>query len=129
MKPSYALGTLCVGSRNFQHFFLPAPRCSLHGGLPHARPLVHAPQLTFAHPTCAVGGHLELPLPRAPPPHSPLRTPARHTHAQWVDIWNCLYRERIIFLSKPVDDELGNQVSEVSPTRKKSRLTLEQCCG
>ena len=29
---------------------------------------------------------------------------------QWVDIWNCLYRERIMFLSKPVDDELGNQV-------------------
>ncbi len=29
---------------------------------------------------------------------------------QWVDIWNCLYRERIIFLSKPVDEELGNQV-------------------
>jgi hypothetical protein len=29
MKPSYALGTLSVGSRNFQHFFLPAPCCSL----------------------------------------------------------------------------------------------------
>lgn len=29
---------------------------------------------------------------------------------QWVDIWNCLYRERIIFLSKAVDEELGNQV-------------------
>lgn len=28
----------------------------------------------------------------------------------WVDIWNCLYRERIIFLSKAVDDELGNQL-------------------
>ena len=31
---------------------------------------------------------------------------------QWVDIWNCLYRERIIFLSKPVDEELGNQVRQ-----------------
>eukprot|EP00193_Tetraselmis_chui_P002850 CAMPEP_0177769586 /NCGR_PEP_ID=MMETSP0491_2-20121128/10410_1 /TAXON_ID=63592 /ORGANISM="Tetraselmis chuii, Strain PLY429" /LENGTH=270 /DNA_ID=CAMNT_0019286623 /DNA_START=128 /DNA_END=940 /DNA_ORIENTATION=+ len=29
---------------------------------------------------------------------------------QWVDIWNCLYRERIIFLTKPLDEELGNQL-------------------
>ncbi|KAK9844699.1 hypothetical protein WJX74_005670 [Apatococcus lobatus] len=29
---------------------------------------------------------------------------------QWIDIWNCLYRERIIFLSKAVDEELGNQL-------------------
>lgn len=27
-----------------------------------------------------------------------------------MDIWNCLYRERIIFLSKAVDEELGNQL-------------------
>lgn len=27
-----------------------------------------------------------------------------------MDLWNCLYRERIIFLSKPVDEELGNQL-------------------
>ncbi len=41
-------------------------------------------------------------------PRVPCRTPKEGTW-QWVDIWNCLYRERIIFLSKPVDDELGNQ--------------------
>lgn len=41
-------------------------------------------------------------------PRVPYRTPKEGTW-QWVDIWNCLYRERIIFLSKPVDDELGNQ--------------------
>jgi len=28
----------------------------------------------------------------------------------WVDLWNCLYRDRIVFLSKAVDDELGNQL-------------------
>lgn len=42
-------------------------------------------------------------------PRVPYRTP-KEGRWQWVDIWNCLYRERIIFLSKPVDDELGNQV-------------------
>ena len=42
-------------------------------------------------------------------PRVPYRTP-REGGWQWVDIWNCLYRERIIFLSKAVDDELGNQL-------------------
>ncbi|KAG7671584.1 putative ATP-dependent Clp protease proteolytic subunit-related protein 2, chloroplastic [Nannochloris sp. 'desiccata'] len=42
-------------------------------------------------------------------PRVPYRTPKEGTW-QWVDIWNCLYRERIIFLSKPVDEELGNQL-------------------
>ena len=42
-------------------------------------------------------------------PRVPYRTP-REGGWQWVDIWNCLYRERIIFLSKPVDEELGNQL-------------------
>ena len=42
-------------------------------------------------------------------PRVPYRTPKEGSW-QWVDIWNCLYRERIIFLSKPVDEELGNQV-------------------
>jgi ATP-dependent Clp protease protease subunit len=40
------------------------------------------------------------------------RVPYRVGNGQsvWVDIWNCLYRERIVFLSKPIDDELGNQL-------------------
>jgi hypothetical protein len=42
-------------------------------------------------------------------PRVPYRTP-REGGWQWVDIWNCLYRERIIFLSKAVDEELGNQL-------------------
>ena len=42
-------------------------------------------------------------------PRVPYRTP-KEGGWQWVDIWNCLYRDRIIFLSKPVDEELGNQV-------------------
>jgi ATP-dependent Clp protease protease subunit len=42
-------------------------------------------------------------------PRVPYRSRAEGSW-QWVDIWNCLYRERIIFLSKAVDDELGNQL-------------------
>jgi Clp protease len=42
-------------------------------------------------------------------PRVPYRNP-KHNMWQWVDIWNCLYRERICFLSKAVDDELGNQL-------------------
>lgn len=41
------------------------------------------------------------------------RVPYRSREAggwQWVDIWNCLYRERIIFLGQAVDEELGNQL-------------------
>lgn len=40
-------------------------------------------------------------------PRVPYRLP-RTNYWAWVDIWNCLYRERIVFLSKAVDDELGN---------------------
>lgn len=29
---------------------------------------------------------------------------------QWIDIWNCLYRDRIIFLYQAIDEELGNQL-------------------
>ncbi|KAL6766793.1 CLPR2A [Auxenochlorella protothecoides x Auxenochlorella symbiontica] len=42
-------------------------------------------------------------------PRVPYRVPKQNQWL-WVDIWNCLYRERIIFLSKAVDDELGNQL-------------------
>lgn len=28
----------------------------------------------------------------------------------WVDIYNRLYRERIIFLGQEIDDELANQI-------------------
>ncbi|KAK2079007.1 hypothetical protein QBZ16_002697 [Prototheca wickerhamii] len=28
----------------------------------------------------------------------------------WVDLWNCMYRDRIVFLYKPLDDQLANQL-------------------
>lgn len=42
-------------------------------------------------------------------PRVPYRTP-KEGGWQWVDIWNCLYRERIIFLGKAIDEETGNQL-------------------
>jgi ATP-dependent Clp endopeptidase proteolytic subunit ClpP len=30
--------------------------------------------------------------------------------ADWVDIYNRLYRERIIFLAQEIDDEIANQI-------------------
>ena len=49
-------------------------------------------------------------LVRPPDPSCPCHCVPQEGMWQWVDIWNCLNRERIIFLSKPVDEELGNQV-------------------
>ena len=34
----------------------------------------------------------------------------REGYWQWVDLWNCLYRDRIIFLYQAIDEELGNQL-------------------
>lgn len=44
-------------------------------------------------------------------PKSP--TDAREPYTQWIDIYNRLYRERIIFLGKEVDDEIANQIVAV----------------
>ncbi|XP_024545015.1 ATP-dependent Clp protease proteolytic subunit-related protein 2, chloroplastic isoform X2 [Selaginella moellendorffii] len=42
-------------------------------------------------------------------PKVPYRTPGEGTW-QFVDIWNVLYRERIIFIGQHIDEEFGNQV-------------------
>nr|WP_210404370.1 ATP-dependent Clp protease proteolytic subunit [Chroococcidiopsis sp. TS-821] len=34
-------------------------------------------------------------------------------YTQWIDIYNRLYRERIIFLGREVDDEIANQIIAV----------------
>lgn len=41
-------------------------------------------------------------------PRVPYRGPDKRWH--WVDIWNCLYRERIVFLNDAVGQQLGNQL-------------------
>uniref|UniRef100_A0A8R7R6T7 ATP-dependent Clp protease proteolytic subunit n=1 Tax=Triticum urartu TaxID=4572 RepID=A0A8R7R6T7_TRIUA len=42
-------------------------------------------------------------------PRVPYRTPGEGTW-QWLDIWNALYRERIIFIGDTIDEEFSNQV-------------------
>ncbi len=42
-------------------------------------------------------------------PRVPYRTPAENSW-QWVDIWNCLYRERIIFVSAAITEDTANQL-------------------
>lgn len=45
-------------------------------------------------------------------PKVPYRMPGE-PYTQWIDIYNCLYRERIIFLGKDIDDEIANQIIAV----------------
>ena len=45
-------------------------------------------------------------------PKVPYRMPGEQ-YTQWIDIYNRLYRERIIFLGKDVDDEIANQIIAV----------------
>jgi ATP-dependent Clp protease protease subunit len=42
-------------------------------------------------------------------PKVPYRMPGDDS-AQWVDLYNRLYRERILFLCQNLDDELANQL-------------------
>ena len=42
-------------------------------------------------------------------PRVPYKTPNENSW-QWVDIWNCLYRERIVWIGPSIDEELGNQL-------------------
>ncbi len=45
-------------------------------------------------------------------PQVPYRMPGGQ-NTQWIDIYNRLYRERIIFLGRDVDDEIANQIIAV----------------
>jgi ATP-dependent Clp protease, protease subunit len=45
-------------------------------------------------------------------PKVPYKMPG-DPYTQWIDIYNRLYRERIIFLGKEVDDEIANQIVAV----------------
>lgn len=42
-------------------------------------------------------------------PRVPYRTPGEGSW-QWVDIWNALYRERIIYIAQYIDEEFSNQI-------------------
>ncbi|XAR66126.1 Endopeptidase Clp [Bertholletia excelsa] len=42
-------------------------------------------------------------------PRVPYRAPGEGTW-QWVDLWNALYRERVIFIGQHIDEEFSNQI-------------------
>uniref|UniRef100_A0A803PJZ3 ATP-dependent Clp protease proteolytic subunit n=1 Tax=Cannabis sativa TaxID=3483 RepID=A0A803PJZ3_CANSA len=55
-------------------------------------------------PTRAQIGMMPIGTPRVP-----YRTPGEGTW-QWVDLWNALYRERVIFIGQNIDEEFSNQI-------------------
>ncbi|RZC70137.1 hypothetical protein C5167_033294 [Papaver somniferum] len=59
---------------------------------------------TRGKPTRARIGMMPIGTPRVP-----YRTPGEGTW-QWVDLWNALYRERVIFIGQEIDEELSNQI-------------------
>jgi ATP-dependent Clp protease protease subunit len=42
-------------------------------------------------------------------PRVAYRTPGEGTY-QWIDLWNALYRERVIFIGQQIDEEFSNQI-------------------
>ena len=56
------------------------------------------------------------------------RVPGAPT-ADWVDIYNRLYRERIIFLGQEIDDELANQIIGVLLVRATSVCSFAFAVG
>lgn len=62
------------------------------------------PRLSNNKPTRARIGMMPIGTPRVP-----YRTPGEGTW-QWVDLWNALYRERVIFIGQNIDEEFSNQV-------------------
>ncbi|KAI9076628.1 hypothetical protein K1719_041393 [Acacia pycnantha] len=42
-------------------------------------------------------------------PKVPYKTPGEGTW-QWIDLWNALYRERIVFIGETIDEEFSNQI-------------------
>jgi len=85
----------------------------LHGGL--ARGDGRARAKTFGEVVAARarggarGGRATKTMMPIGVPRVPYKTP-NESSWQWVDIWNCLYRERIIWIGQTIDEELGNQL-------------------
>merc|ERR1712176_1472042 len=65
-------------------------------------------------------------------PRVPYRTPQENW--QWVDLWNCLYRERIIFVGQGISEELANQLVGTllyldSVSQKDLQMYINTCQG
>merc|ERR1712070_1270831 len=66
-------------------------------------------------------------------PRVPYRTP-QEGNWQWVDLWNCLYRERILLVGQGVTEDLGNQLVGTllyldSVSQKDSQMYINTCEG
>ena len=66
-------------------------------------------------------------------PRVPYRTP-QEGQWQWVDLWNCLYRERILFVGQGITEELGNQLVGTllyldSVSQKDLQMYINTCQG
>ena len=66
-------------------------------------------------------------------PRVPYRTP-QEGNWQWVDLWNCLYRERILFVGQGVTEDLGNQLVGTllyldSVSQKDLQMYINTCEG
>ena len=87
---------------------------SMFGGAPLARASAQAPRVAKVSTanTAGAGGLVMMPIGV---PKVAYRVPGSPS-ADWVDIYNRLYRERIIFLGQEIDDEIANQVSHHDAT-------------
>uniref|UniRef100_A0A7S2CF89 ATP-dependent Clp protease proteolytic subunit n=1 Tax=Florenciella parvula TaxID=236787 RepID=A0A7S2CF89_9STRA len=81
---------------------------SMFGGAPLARASAQAPRVAKVSTanTAGAGGLVMMPIGV---PKVAYRVPGSPS-ADWVDIYNRLYRERIIFLGQEIDDEIANQI-------------------
>ncbi|GAQ82442.1 ATP-dependent Clp protease proteolytic subunit [Klebsormidium nitens] len=72
---------------------------------------LHQTVQTAVHASARSGGSRKGPVTMMPigTPRVPYRTPGEGGW-QWVDIWNVLYRERILFVGQAIDEEFGNQI-------------------
>lgn len=83
---------------------------------PYLSTLGFAPAEAFNAPVPAARPAARAAASRAPAPLMPIGVPKvpykvpGNMQADWIDLYNRLYRERILFLGQEIDDQLANQI-------------------
>ncbi|CAI0413941.1 unnamed protein product [Linum tenue] len=80
-----------IGRPNVTAEFFGQVHKSLHSGIRNSKPIRAVKMMPIGEPRV------------------PYRTPGEGTW-QWVDLWNALYRERVIFIGQEIDEEFSNQI-------------------
>ncbi|CAI0417502.1 unnamed protein product [Linum tenue] len=80
-----------IGRPNVTAEFFGRVHKSLHSGIRNSKPIRAVKMMPIGEPRV------------------PYRTPGEGTW-QWVDLWNALYRERVIFIGQEIDEEFSNQI-------------------